>query len=440
MTLDRRCDDGGLLVDGNTRLTDDPCEYYDHAVRELVGCSRLRCTKCDSWVRGGPPGVKLKEDVPIDLALLWATANWVELPFVEQRSRPLTSFEEEARFYTCRCRGWEATRVDRIDNEHDSPSDPNVPWECAGHPLPELPSKLGELTIGTDTDWPKLVDKILAGSCPRQLKRKNSAYDGPGVWLVWLYVYLQGLPLTDKLSAAIAARVADSDPHVVGRVLYFFTTFPRAQGVEHIIARAESDLDRVAVGYPIPEHHTVPTLWHVLIARLEKRTDTRVALDLRADDLVRRVLMLPLASLSHEHRGPTDLVEIERQRRMRFGSVPNMDDYAELEKRERTDVVANELGRSPGAFDDPEMRVFIADHIVAIDAAAKGRWRQAMTLLTDFIRKPEEGHLIVIAGMRVIQAGLATPDEFRAWLQARRSYGWVDDSWVLPLEDMLEES
>lgn len=434
MTRDRLCADGGLLVDGNTRLSADPCEYYDHAVRELVGCSRLRCRECGSWVRGGPPGVKLKENVPVDLALLFATANWVELAFVEQRSRPLTSFEEESRLYACRCRCWEATRVDRIDNEHDSPSDPNVPWECAGHPLPELPGTLGELIIGSDTDWPKLVDAILAGGCPRQLKRKDSACDGPGVWLVWLYVYLEGLSLTDQLSAAIAARVGDSDPHVVGRVVHFFTSFPRAQGVEHLIARAEADLPGVAVGYPIPEHHRVPALWDVLIARLEKRTDTRVALDLRAEELVRRVLVLPLASLSHEHRGPTDLVELERQRRMRFGSVPNMDDYAQLMKRERTDVVANELGRSPGAFDNPEMRVFIAEHLVEIDAAAKGRWRQAMTLLTDFIRKPEEGHLIVIAGVRVIEAGLATPDELRAWVQARRSYGWVDDSWVLPLE------
>lgn len=437
MTRDRVCADGGLLVDGNTRLSDDPCEYYDHAVRELLGCNRLRCTKCDSWVRGGPPGVKLKEDVAVDLPLLHATANWLDLPFVEQRNRPLSSFETESRFYTCRCRGWEATCVDRIDNEHDSPSDPNLPWECAGHPVPELPITLGKLIVGTGTDWPKLVDEVLGGSCPRQLRRKDSACDGPGVWLVWLYVYLEGLPLTAKLSSAIAERVDDPDPHVRGRVLYFFATFPRAQGVERIVARAEADLDRVAVGYPIPEHHDVPTLWDVLLARLEQSTDTRVALDALVEDLVRRVLIIPLTSLSHENVGPTDLVEIERQRRMKFGFVPNMDDYAQLKKRERTDVVVTALERFTTAFDDISMRQFIADHIVEIDAAARGRWRHFMDLLSDWRHKPETGHLIVVAGARVIQAGLASPDEFRAWIQARRRHGWVDDAWVLPLDSLL---
>ncbi|MBX3229693.1 MAG: hypothetical protein KIT84_05110 [Labilithrix sp.] len=115
-----------------------------------------------------------------------------------------------------------------------------------------------------------------------------------------------------------------------------------------------------------------------------------------------------------------------------------LDDDALARKRERVDVVADELERSPGAFDDPDLRRFIADHIVEIDAAAKGRWRRAMDLLSGWLH-PELGHLIVVAGARVLRAGLASPDELRAWIRARRSHGWVDDSWVVPLEGIIEE-
>ena len=441
MTLERVCADRGLLVDGDTRLATDPSEYYDNAVRALVGCSRLRCASCGAWVRGGPPWLTVKKGVGLDPAQLYAAPKWADLPSMERRTPALRN-ETALRLYACKCSRWEATRVDRIDNEHDSPNDPDLPWACAGHPPPELPVTLGDLTIAVTTKPADVVSKILAGSCPRALEIPHGDGDGPSVWLGWLYVYLKGLPLADELCSAIANRIDDADPHVVGRVLYFFSRFPRAKGIEVLVARAEADLHRVAVGYPIPEHYHAPTLWDVLVSRLE-HLDER---DARVDAIVRRVLVLPLASLSHADLGSTSLVECERQLRARMGWDLNsdfakkwMDDYARRKQSERIDVVGAELGRSPGAFDDAEVRSFIADHIVEIDAAAKGRWQQAMTLLTDWFHKPEQGHLIVVAGARVIRAKLASADEIRAWIQARRSYGWVDDAWVRPLEDMLEQ-
>src|SRR6185503_12029077 len=106
----------------------------------------------------------------------------------------------------------------------------------------------------------------------------------------------------------------------------------------------------------------------------------RDAVDVRVDSLIRRALFVPLASLPHDEVGPTSAVEFERQRRAGLGWADDtlmwfMDDFARARKRERTDTVACELERPHQAFDDPDMRVFVADHILEIDAAAPGRWR-----------------------------------------------------------------
>lgn len=437
MTLERFCADQGLLVDGVTRLAADPCEYYDKAVRALVGCSQLRCVSCGAWVRGGAPGLTLKENAVVDTALLYAAPSWVDLPFVERR-KPALRNETAARLYACKCLRWEATRVDCIENDHDSPNDPELPWRCAGHHPPTLPVTLGDLTITETSECASLVSAILDGWCPRPLEIAHGNGDGPSVWLGWMYAYLKGLPLAEELSSAIADRIDDRDPLVVGRVLFFFARFASASGIERLIARAEADPHQIAVGSPIPEYYEVPTLWDVLLARTEHH-------DRRSGGLVRRVLVLPLSTLSHADLGSTSLVECERQLRSRMGWDLQSDfargwleDYARLKKSERVDVVANDLGRSSGAFDDPDMRLFIADHIVEIDAAAPGRWRQAMNLLSDWLHKPELGHLIVVAGAHLIEAGHVSADEIRAWIVERRAYGWVDDAWVLPLEAMLD--
>lgn len=372
-------------------------------------------------------------------AALHATPDWAQLPELERRG-PVLTIDKPVRMYVCTCRRWDAEQTEAIAYDHDLKTAPNVPWECAGHPSPELPLVLGELSLASGVDCAHVVRRILEGVRPRALELPHGAPEGPGLWLCWLYAYLSGLPVADDLSAAIAERVEDRDPHVVGRVLHFFARFPAAKGLERVVAFAEAGPHRVAVGYPIPEFYVAPTLWSVLAARLAEQPDARV------DALIRRVLLIPLASLSHEDLGPTDLVECERQLRLRHGWDPNgehlrthLQDYARLKKSERIDVVASQLEYSHGAFDDVALRRFLADHIVEIDAAAKGRWRLVMHLLTDWRHKPDLAHLIVVAGTRVFRAGLASAAELRAWIQARRAYGWVRDEWVLPLERLLEE-
>jgi hypothetical protein len=392
-------------------------------------------------VRGGPPGLGLKDDVRVDLRALHAAPDWSALPFVEEAY----ALHNRMRLYACTCRYWAAQTVKPIDNDHELESDPDVPWACAGHPLPALPLSLGDLTITAETNGTQLVDKILRGSCPRDLERKDALGAEPALWLVWLFAYLRGHAIADRLSAAIADRIEDSDPQVVGRVLYFFLQFPRATGIEKLVARAEADPHRVAIGYPIPESVAALTLWSVLLTRLEQAPNQRDGLDKRVESLVDGLLFVPLSSIAHDDLGPTGTVELERQRRARLGWDDAtlsffLDDFARLRARERADVIGYALERSSRIFDDPEKRAFIADHIVELDAAAPGRWRQAMTLLSDWRDKPAQGHLIVVAGARVIKAGLTTPAEFRAWIQSRRASGWVDAAWVQPLESMLGET
>ncbi len=391
-------------------------------------------------MRGGPPGLGLKENAKVDLRVLLAAPDWSALPFIEEPY----ALHNRTRLYACTCTYWAAEKVAPIDNDHDLDSDPDVPWACAGHPAPSLPLELNALEIRDVTKWDQLVDKILSGSCPRELERRDALGPEPALWLVWLYAYLHGLMVNDQLSAAIADRIEDLDPQVVGRVLYFFVQFPRATGIEKLVARAETDLHRVFIGYPIPEHPPVFSLWSILAARLEQAPKPRDALDAHVQSLVDRLVFLPLSTLPHDDLGPTGPLEFERQRRKRLGWDDDtvnfvVDDFARLRKSERTDVIGYQIGRSSHIFAAPEMRVFLADNILKLDAAAPGRWRSVMNLLSDWLHKPAQGYLLVVAGARVIEAGLTTPDELRAWIQGRRAYGWVNDAWVLPLESMLDE-
>jgi hypothetical protein len=440
MSTERRCAQSGLLVDGDTRLATDPCEYFRWGDGVQVGCGRLWCANCQAWVRGGPPGLGLKADARVDLRALHAAPDWSALAFVEEPY----ALHNRMRLYACTCRSWAAESVEPIDNDREFASDPDVPWACAGHPVPALPLALGELRIDGDTDWAKLVDTILRGSCPRALERQDALGAEPALWLTWLYVYLRGLPVADDLSAAIAQRHQDADPQVVGRVLYFFSQVPRANDVAQLVARAEADVHRVALGYPIPEATSAVTLWSVIVARLVSAPSQRDELDTRVASLINRLLFVPLTSLPHDDLGPTGTVDFERQRRARQGWDDDtltwfLTDFARTRARERADVIGHALATSSSIFADPELRVFIADHVVELDAAAPGRWRAVMTLLSDWLHKPAQGHLLVVAGARVIESGLATPDELRAWIDERRAYGWVRDEWVVPLESILTQ-
>ncbi len=395
----RFCDAGGLLVYAAGRLPTDPCEHYLEAITVRCGCNQMRCRQCGERVRSGPPGRGLPSGRALTAAELFAAERWEDL----------TASAPAVRLYACRCALWECwLDAQVIDRERESPVDPHTDWACAGHPVPELPTRLGELELRPDSDWAAVVAEVLGGVCPRALQLIGRP-DGAALWLGWLYAYLQGRPEADALSVALAARVGDSespDPIARGRVLHFFARFPKAAGFDRLIAEAERAPEAVVVGFPIPEDSVPPTLFDVIVGRLEgapRRTTD--ALHARTDEVLRRALLTSWSA------GPGEV-----------------------------DVVARALKRFSGAFRDPALRLWMADHAVAIAAAEPGRWRALMDLLADYYQKPALGHLLVIAGVALIQSGAIPLSDVRTWLDTARTRElWVDDAWLMPLRSVLDD-
>ena len=387
--MSRNCGSSAMLVSGEHRFPADPCEY-DFGLDSRPGCTRLRCARCGADVRTGPAGTSVKDGhAALDLLAMYAAKDWTSLPF-------LTNAQSGWRLYACKCEIWEELNEHCLENDHDSPGDPDLPWSCAGHPVPSLPVSLGELTIAADTDWSALVQRILDGACPRRLERAN---EGPWMWLPWLYAYLAGLPVRAKLSSAIGDRVDDRAEHVVAAVLAFFRRFPVADGIERVVARAEADVGAVFAGHKVPEADYRPSVWDALMSALMMRTDENDALDVRVVDVVRDAMLLPA--------GDPDEVK---------------------------DVLT---WTYDSAFRDAD-RLWMAENIAALDAAGSGRWSRIMTtLVRDSRRNVELDHLIVIGGIALIQSGRVDPAEIRAWI--KRS-GHSRDPWVVVLKSALDEN
>jgi len=452
MTTLRHCDLGGVLVSARGRLPTDRCEYNLIALQAPCGCNQLRCGNCGEMVRSGLPGLGLTLESPLTPAALYAAERWEGLPG--------TTASAESRLYACCCSLWECRNdTQSIDREHDTPTAPQMEWSCVGHPAPELPLRLGDLDIADDADWADIVDRILDGACPRPLGTTGVSREGPSIWLGWLYVYLAGLHAADTLSSALADRFlraradargavsADPDLLVRGRVLHVFMRFPRAAGIDRLLGHAEENIGQSAVGYPIPELWTSPTLFEVIIARLESAARVRNATDVRASELLRRVMRVPLSELSHADLGPTDPVAHQRAHLAALGedltseqNAQRLAEYKQSLAAQRVDVVLNALQRGSLAFRDAELYQWIADHIVEIDAAAPGRWRALMDLLAGWYKKPALGHLIVIAGMSLVTRHAVAPADFREWMdKARFRHLWIVDAWVLPLTSVLDD-
>lgn len=380
--MSRSCASGALLVGGEHRLPEDPCEFNTEA-----GCNHLHCGNCGARVRNSPPGFRLAPSRGRDDAqALYTIEDWSASPLVVHA--PVSW-----RLYVCRCDYWMESQTSLVINDHEEPGDPHMNWACGGHPSPALPLTLGELTISAETDWAALVRSVLDGACPRPLGRAD---EGPWLWLQWLHVYLRDLPAASDLSRELGKRIGDRDERTVGAVLLFFQRFPTVDGIEHLLAHAKADPAGVAVKHAVPEDDYEPSLWDVLIGVLLKRTNENPARDAVA--VIREVMLHPIGV---------------------------------------RDPLAQTLARpwEAAAFrlDDA---VWMSENIVALEAAGPGRWKALMNLVVAFARNDAElESMIVITGVALIESRRVPVAEMRAWINQR---AYDDDAWGLVLRSALD--
>ena len=388
--MTRSCGDSALLVGGERRLLEDPCEYNTRYSRG-PGCNNIRCDSCGEKIRYGPPGVRLDGDgrTPADMPAMYATSDWTTLPFVIMGSASW-------RLYICKCKCWQETTEALLVNDQDSPSDPNLPWRCGGHVAPSLPVSLGTLTIGEDTDWPALVQRILSGECPRRLEHKDQ---GPTEWLDWLYEYLSELPAAENLAMAVSERISDPDDDVVSAVLQFFVWHTTATGISTILQRAEAVLPSVFVGHGARPTMYAPRFWDTLIAMMLRRRNLSSEISHRVIALVRKAMLLPC-------------------------------------KAEFDPVKASLEDRHSNAFQEADL-LWMSENIAAIESASAGRWSAILNRLLRAKREDSSReYLLAIAGVAIIQSKVIDKDEIQAWV---RGHSDETDGWALVMSSALED-
>ncbi len=386
--MNRSCGANALVVGGSHRLPEDPCEFNPDGSMG-PGCNNLRCGNCGARVRHSPPGFRLegsrgRDDAPA----LYAAEDWSSSPLV-------VASHPGWRLYACRCDYWHEEATSYVINDHDSPGDPHMNWSCGGHPAPDLPLALGEVAISAATDWPALVQRVLDGACPRRLGRTG---EGPWLWLSWLHAYLRGLPVEGELSQAVGRKISDRDERTVGAVLIFFRRSPMAAGIEHLLARAKADPQSVMVRHAIPEDDHEPSLWDVLIAVLRQRTVENPARD--AVDVIRNVLLRPI--------GRHDPLKQTLERSWEANAF-RLDDAA-----------------------------WMAENIVALEAAGPGRWRPVLNLIVAFANNDAAlESMVVIAGVALIASRRVPVPEMRAWI---KQHAYDPDAWALVLQSALDKT
>jgi hypothetical protein len=348
------------------------------------------------------------------------------------------------RTYRCGCQVFRCSNLGTAFNDHDSPNDPNVTWACCGHPAPTLPCPLGALHLHAEPDWSVVVAQVLAGAKPTPAGRYEGALDGPASWLAWLGLYLADTPYADALGRAVAARFQDSDPQVRGRVLLFFEQHPALDGIEQLFAEATAHPESVVVGYPVPEGRFIPTLWRVLVERLCRIADRTSPTSRLAEEAVRRAVVVPLAQLVREERGPYDFIGERRRAAVEHSAhrgtlltpseLQTLDEHEDLQRRLRADPIRHsfEIEWEQDAFNSPGLARFVAEQILAIDAAAPGRWRGILSLLSSWTLRAEP--FALLAGTLLVTRGGVCREELQEFIDQRRRRGkTVESAWAEPV-------
>ncbi len=219
MTRQNFCTAEGCLVGMRYPLASDPTEYELAGGAGIVGCTRIRCSICNSYVRAEP--------------------GW-------------NPESEAGRRYQCNCtidpRGgiWVEASVKYLEHESEEYA---LPWSCDGHPLVEMPFELDGESIEQTTDFLALVTRTLAGWAPaaaRPVERET-----PAGWALKLWGRLRSTGLENEVARAAGECLRSNHPHLRAWALRFFDrageSLPGSERIEDVADAADEDpLDAVA--------------------------------------------------------------------------------------------------------------------------------------------------------------------------------------------------
>lgn len=255
-----RCPRNGYLIDATRMLWGDPTEL-DVDGLPIIGCSRVRCQRCEVRVRSAPGyAFRTPDDVsPAELTTLFTSPD----PTISPLLHPT---QPGWRVYFCKCSRWLETSEHGCDEpDHDPATDPSVPWGCEGHPQITLPHDINGVLVSSATELRGVVQRALGGTYPPRTLRVDAVR---GAWLIRLYVRLQPAERTVVLEEARAA-LTSPDPRTRGRALYFFVEVADLparerlieilQGDRHLYADVPDEITPVSVDKTL-EH----TIWRVL--------------------------------------------------------------------------------------------------------------------------------------------------------------------------------
>jgi hypothetical protein len=219
MTRQNFCDAEGYLVGMRYPLGSDPTEYEVAAAAGIVGCTRIRCSVCSSYVRAEP--------------------GW-------------NPESEEGRRYECECKTeirdpvWVEGAAKYLRYERDEYA---LPWSCDGHAIVQLPFELDGVRLEPATDILALVTRTLGGWVP--VAARPSERETVAGWAVKLWGRLKGTGLEDEVARAAGECLCSNDLQVRSAALRFFLRagedLPGFERIEEVAAAADVDpLDAVA--------------------------------------------------------------------------------------------------------------------------------------------------------------------------------------------------
>ena len=172
------CAYDGYLVSGTASIPTDPTDFHVDALPK-VGCSHLRCARCDVRVRS-VVGRDLRTEAdtaPARLAMIFEIADLAA-------SAELKDINPAHRLYLCRCTQWVETNAHACRAaDFDPATDPDVPWACAGHPVMTLPHDLDGAAVPDPAALFEVVLEGLRGYAP---PRTRPADRERGDWVIRL--------------------------------------------------------------------------------------------------------------------------------------------------------------------------------------------------------------------------------------------------------------